>query len=1106
MPTINDLRQQAATIKNATQVGENTATRVGTTFETIADLLEGASVGQGVPSVDLSQLNELRTPADQTTANPTIYNVTTLHNLSSTTIKVGTLFIFSDAGRAVVTQILLSNYQVDGGGNISSPNASQITMYYRMFNIVQETWSAWTLYAGGGGGGTIDPYPVSGSDNAVASNGVFEWLQKAAPEVNINDIDDLDDFVDMQTGVASTYTIKAYHNLSSTWLRVGVLMVFANQAQNTLTQICISNCMVDGGGNLIPNYTTNVMNVFYRFKQFSGNPPEGMTIGVWTTWAKFGDSGYQPDNEDIDLNASDQLQLANKLYDVSAFSGLGRVYLRKNIVTLGGVGKNVLTQAMVNTANTIYHIQYDYDLNGQTITLPAGCVLMFDGGSVKNGILSGVLVTSSGKINAKELGCTYNDTTKCVENVARLKILEGVTNAIHLQVTDTLYLGSGYVEISDSIKIDGGGELRVSGFNGFKVVGNVEVENIKIYGSDIYTSGGTTSKFIDVQAGTPNNVTIKNCYFKGNIRVLHSSKTTDAELTEYFNNITIEGNTFEDIACQPSSIMVYLSDTNYRELYFSGNRIHNFLGVFIHCGITNDTEHAANIANFYAKFGRNTVFKNNNVFNDIDFKPWDRVAFYAEGAQYYTFALVEKGECYFEKNSVQNIFSNYSGTAVYDSYLSVDNLYYQSNNVKNCFNLTGAYNACLKSKGGSGNRLYANNTIVTENVDDYFDSVVYKTSLMDTERNTLNQVQIENNIFDVQNWAQTTGHRIGCARLIVRGNSFHAKYIGGRDNAASLYSVLGNNSRVVYFENNSVDFENLSADFISRKNRAACILANDEPNTTCYVSIKNNIIKNCILYDSSNADATGIYGEISGNEITYSLERVNTGISTLFSLSNNGKLNLHDNKISQNTGNQTALSMCPYNTSYKTKVRFVNTSKTTLYLAQFDTARRRELWYEAFGGLLKFTIKIINHVTGKKYIGEVNVTIDSTYALGTIKAYKDDGNLITFSSASYTYNMVNNTQSIIYLHPTQGYISLALSLMPANADLEIEMDVESVASINKFKYHKTSGTTALRPAILAQDDLGFEYFDTTLGKPVYAKAIDASTGAVTWVDSSGAAL
>lgn len=50
MPTINDLRQQAATIKNATQVGENTATRVGTTFETIADLLEGAITIDAAPS------------------------------------------------------------------------------------------------------------------------------------------------------------------------------------------------------------------------------------------------------------------------------------------------------------------------------------------------------------------------------------------------------------------------------------------------------------------------------------------------------------------------------------------------------------------------------------------------------------------------------------------------------------------------------------------------------------------------------------------------------------------------------------------------------------------------------------------------------------------------------------------------------------------------------------------------------------------------------------------------------------------------------------------------------------------------------------------------
>ena len=261
----------------------------------------GGSI-QGIPSVDIAQLNSLGTPTDQAYINPSVYTVTTLHNLSSTVIKVGTLFVFSDAGRTVVTQILFSNYQVDGGGNISSPNTSQITMYYRMYNIVQETWSAWTLYAGGGGGGTIDPYPVSGSDNPVASNGVFEGLQKAAPEVNINDLDSLGNLVNMRT-----------------WLRIGVVMCFANHAQNTLTQIVFSNCVVDGGGNLIPNYATNVMNIYYRFKQFSGNPPEGMTIGVWSAWTKFEGSGSGGEVDAYTKSETDTL-LAEKQNTISDLS------------------------------------------------------------------------------------------------------------------------------------------------------------------------------------------------------------------------------------------------------------------------------------------------------------------------------------------------------------------------------------------------------------------------------------------------------------------------------------------------------------------------------------------------------------------------------------------------------------------------------------------------------------------------------------------------------------------------------------------------------------------------------------------------------------------
>ena len=49
--------------------------------------------------------------------------------------------------------------------------------------------------------------------------------------------------------------------------------------------------------------------------------------------------------------------------------------------------RNVLTQEMMNEANTVYEIRYDFDLNGAEITVPEGCVLKFDGGKISNGVL-----------------------------------------------------------------------------------------------------------------------------------------------------------------------------------------------------------------------------------------------------------------------------------------------------------------------------------------------------------------------------------------------------------------------------------------------------------------------------------------------------------------------------------------------------------------------------------------------------------------------------------------------------------------------------------------------------------------------------------------------
>nr|DAG93486.1 MAG TPA: hypothetical protein [Crassvirales sp.] len=105
-----------------------------------------------------------------------------------------------------------------------------------------------------------------------------------------------------------------------------------------------------------------------------------------------------PDYEDITgTRKGDTLTLsfANKEYNQEAFSGLGRVYLRKFITTVidpaTGQRKttNLLRQQDVTQTNTIYIVQYDHDLNGENLIIPEGSVLEFEGGSISYGTLTG---------------------------------------------------------------------------------------------------------------------------------------------------------------------------------------------------------------------------------------------------------------------------------------------------------------------------------------------------------------------------------------------------------------------------------------------------------------------------------------------------------------------------------------------------------------------------------------------------------------------------------------------------------------------------------------------------------------------------------------------
>lgn len=168
------------------------------------------------------------------------------------------------------------------------------------------------------------------------------------------------------------------------------------------------------------------------------------------------------DNEDI-TSVNGVLKFANKDYSPTTYSGLGRVYLRKNVVD----GKNVLTQDMISNENTIYIIQYDYDLNGATITIPQGSVLNFEGGQFKNGTINStnLNIISETKCfdNIKFSGrCCYNNIIKAKWFIAKypssisdnsIDNTEELRSAI-LCGAQNIEIPRKYIYITETINID----------------------------------------------------------------------------------------------------------------------------------------------------------------------------------------------------------------------------------------------------------------------------------------------------------------------------------------------------------------------------------------------------------------------------------------------------------------------------------------------------------------------------------------------------------------------------------------------------------------------------------------------------------------------------
>ena len=214
----------------------------------------------------------------------------------------------------------------------------------------------------------------------------------------------------------------------------------------------------------------------YQFQGERVNQWNNTTLWIDILQAISVTSDIVPDEEDITgIEQGDKtvLKFKDKTYNKDDYSGLGRVYLRKNITTVTDyesgceITTNLLTQNMIGKESTIYIIQYDYNLNGQTIEIPENCVLQFEGGSLRNGSVVGnntVLKAFPVKIMDCTLQGTFNTPEAYIEwfggkadnNTDCLQAFNtAVNNFVCIKLLGGTYLVSDTLNIPDYCSIYG---------------------------------------------------------------------------------------------------------------------------------------------------------------------------------------------------------------------------------------------------------------------------------------------------------------------------------------------------------------------------------------------------------------------------------------------------------------------------------------------------------------------------------------------------------------------------------------------------------------------------------------------------------------------------
>ena len=270
------------------------------------------------------------------------------------------------------------------------------------------------------------------------------------------------------------------------------------------------------------------------------------------------------DGEDITSKENDLgvnvLKLADKRYDDVNFSGKGYKIIRKNIQDT----QNILTQEMINEPNTIYEIRYDFDLNGNKIVIPDGCVLDFSkGGSFSNGNLAYnktfvfnprlINVNTTGSLINNEILYEYGNSTLN----GLMSLYEGKSQIVDLQ-GKTMSAGGMHISRTSSLTIKNGTLLIPKHYSFDPAVSTFIMDNVRVEFSTEdeleYAFGGGIS---DKESDYPVLI-LRNCIFvnKNNTYILNA-------FYGRFAKVVVSYCTFIDCGMQVQTFKGSVSSWNY---------------------------------------------------------------------------------------------------------------------------------------------------------------------------------------------------------------------------------------------------------------------------------------------------------------------------------------------------------------------------------------------------------------------------------------------------------------------------------------------------------------------------------------------------------------